>query len=156
MKWRKRWLCWVLQDLPTMLKRSHHCQSSSPGMKWQASFFLLVSVSPSGIYISLDVLPFWADPESCSPSSFVMIFLTIDIKDIKCDMVAKKSVLCHLVFHLFHVLRALYFLHVLPTYPMLSHPGWQAGAICRTLFTLLFCCRALHWFMYSSWPVDDW
>ena len=56
----------------------------------------------------------------------------------KCVLVAKKSVLNHkksvlshlvYVFHLFHVLRALYFLHVLQTYSMFCNPGLQNQSI---------------------------
>ena len=49
----------------------------------------------------------------------------------------KGSVLSDLVdvFHLSHVFR---FLHVLPNYSKFSYPGWQEGATCRALLTVVF------------------
>ena len=94
----------------------------------------------TGLYIWLDVIPFWAYVGSCSSNAHVMIF---------------SSVFSHRVdvYHLFHVLHVLYVLNVLPTYSMFSHLGWQDGTTCRAL-TLGMMVRMMMEMMFVKKTTD--
>ena len=91
-----------------------------------------------GLYISLDFRQSWADPGSCSPSAYFMIFNRRYKCWKKCfqssgrqiDCFESWSVLTHIVdvFPLFHVL------HILQTFSMFSNPGLQDSTICRAIF----------------------
>ena len=103
-----------------------------------------------GLHQSLDVLQSWADPESCCTIAFAMTFSTVAINAVLYIIVVSViwltnrvfwvinivfwiinrvfSVLCFkadFFLHLFDVFSLFHVLHILQTYSMFSHPGWQ-------------------------------
>ena len=128
-----------------------------------------------GLHQSLDVLLSWADPESCCTIAFAMTFSTVAINAVLYIIVVSViwltnqmfwvlnivfwimnrvfSVLCFkadFFLHLFDVLYLFHVIHILQTYSMFSHPGWQDSTISGALIAITITITLRHHQQHQS------